>query len=372
MNMDYVRHENVIVEPLTQGWWAIRLNRPQNLHALDSEIAMALYSTLSYLQNRADVRAIWLDSTTSKAFCAGGDVRALRSHVLANQQKDVQQFFSHEYALDKLLHHYAKPVVVWGDGFVMGGGLGLFMAATFRLATPQTRLAMPEINIGLYPDAGATRFLAERGTLGLFLGLTGAIMTAAGGYNIGWATHICNRSREQVLKELTNIIWQDYPAGDYRAIHDTLNRLHYPIAAGPLQNALDLIRQVCRGEDFLEDYQSITQLTNHSSDWLRQTAENLKQGSMTTAVLTWLLWQWAKSPRSWDDVFQLEYEMSMWKVNHIDFAEGVRARLVDKDLAPNWHIKQFNHIKDVFGDHPPISPTIESWNRILQHYQIIA
>ena len=83
----------------------------------------------------------------------------------------------------------------------MGGGLGLFMAAPFRLVTPYSRLAMPEINIGLYPDVGASRFLADRGPVGLFTGLTGSIMTAAGAYSIGWATHICDAQRDNVLKK---------------------------------------------------------------------------------------------------------------------------------------------------------------------------
>lgn len=96
------------------------------------------------------VKAIWLDSTTPKAFCAGGDVRKLRQLVINNEVETANKFFETEYALDLLLHNYVKPVVVWGEGYVMGGGLGLFMAAPFRLVTPYSRLAMPEVNIGSY------------------------------------------------------------------------------------------------------------------------------------------------------------------------------------------------------------------------------
>ncbi|MFB2537794.1 MULTISPECIES: enoyl-CoA hydratase/isomerase family protein [unclassified Acinetobacter] len=371
MNMDYIQHPDILLENLGNGWWAVRLNRPKALHALDADITLALHSMFEHLHHREDVRAIWFDSTTPKAFCAGGDVRALRQHILANNIVAAEQFFSQEYALDKLLHHYAKPVVVWGEGFVMGGGLGLFMASPFRLVTPQSRLAMPEINIGLYPDAGGTRFLADRGTIGLFIGLTGAIMTAAGGYSIGWATHICAWNRDQVLQRLTSIAWHDYPAGDFRAIDDTLNSLHRPVPAGPLQKSLQTIEQACRGEDFLQDYQAISQLMSHPSDWLRQAAENLAHGSPTTAALTWLLWQWAKTLRSWDEVFQLEHEISMWKVQHSDFVEGVRARLVDKDLQPQWQVGQIKHIRDAFVGYPPVSQTVKSWNDVLKRYGVI-
>lgn len=371
MRIEYIPHPDVMVEQANNGWWVVRLNRPKSLHALDEQIVIALYSTFEYLHTHEDVKAIWFDSTTPKAFCAGGDVRKLRQLVINQEVEQAKQFFKYEYALDRLLHHYAKPVVVWGEGYVMGGGLGLFMAAPFRLVTPHSRLAMPEINIGLYPDVGATRFLADRGPIGLFIGLTGSIMTAAGAYSIGWATHVCEYGRDIVLNRLTNIRWQDYPAGDFRAIDDTLNSLHRPLAAGPLQNSLDVIQSVCRGHDFLQDYQAICSLNSARSDWLRQASENLTNGSPTTAGLTWVLWQWAKQHRSWDEVFKLEEEISAWKIQHDDFIEGVRARLVDKDLQPDWCIKQVVNLKQLFGDNPPISAMVDSWNALLRQYGII-
>src|SRR5690606_37633240 len=119
------------------------------------------------------------------------------AHILFVQADEFELWF----------HDCAEAIVVWGGGYVMGGGLGLFMAAPFRLVTPYSRLAMPEINIGLYPDVGATRFLADRGAIGLFTGLTGSIMTAAGAYGIGWATHICDAQRDSVLDKVINIDW---------------------------------------------------------------------------------------------------------------------------------------------------------------------
>ena len=367
----YIAHPDIMVEQVDNGWAVVRLNRPKTLHALDDPIVVALLSIFEYLNHQDQVKAIWFDSTTPKAFCAGGDVRKLRQLVINGEQGQAEQFFEHEYALDRLLHHYAKPIVVWGEGYVMGGGLGLFMAAPFRLVTSNSRLAMPEINIGLYPDVGATRFMADRGTIGLFIGLTGSVMIGSGAYSIGWATHICEQGRDRVLEQLLQIHWQDYPAGTFRAIDDVLNMLHRPLAAGPLQNSLNVIYDVCQGLNFIQDYQAICALSDTRSDWIRQASENLSHGSPTTAALTWLLWQWAKLGRTWDEVFHLECEISAWKIAHPDFVEGVRARLVDKDLQPDWQVKRFTHIAELFAGHPPISQQSASWNEVLVSFEVV-
>jgi len=367
-SLQLTTHPDVQVERAQNGWVIVRLNRPKSLHALDESLAIALFEVFEQLKQDTETLAIWLDSTTPKAFCAGGDVRKLREMVLADQAEQADQFFAAEYRLDLLLHQYAKPIVVWGEGYIMGGGMGLFMAAPFRLVTPTSRLAMPEINIGLFPDVGGSRFLAERGSIGLFLGLTGSIMSPSGGYTIGWATHIAGRSREVVLGSLLSIVWDDYPAGIFRAIDDTLDALHRPLSSGPLQDSLDVIHSVCRGEDFMRDYQAITALTEARSDWLRQAGDNLKSGSPSTAALTWLLWQWGKTVRPWQEVFALEQELASWKIRHPDFLEGVRARLVDKDLQPVWQAQTFDDLKSALGSRPNANNA--AWQALLDHYGI--
>jgi len=364
-------HSDLIVEEAQNGWRIVRLNRPKSLHALDETIASALLEVFEDFHHDDNVKAIWFDSTTPKAFCAGGDVRKLRQLVINDEVATANKFFEQEYALDLLLHNYAKPVLVWGEGYVMGGGLGLFMAAPFRLVTPYSRLAMPEINIGLYPDVGATRFLADRGAIGLFTGLTGSIMTAAGAYGIGWATHICDMQRDAVLHKMVNVDWEHYPAGDFRAIDDTLNSMHRPVGPGPLQNSLDVIHSVCRGVNFEHDYEAIVGLKDARSDWLRQASENLQKGSPATAALTWLLWQWGKQVHSWNEVFELEIQISDWKIRHSDFVEGVRARLVDKDLSPEWEKGTDLSLKGIFGNNPPVTQ-IDSWNALLRQYGVIS
>ncbi|EKE22757.1 MAG: Enoyl-CoA hydratase/carnithine racemase, partial [uncultured bacterium] len=113
-------HPDLIVEEAHNGWRIVRLNRPKSLHALDESIASALLEVFQDFHHDDSVKAIWLDSTTPKAFCAGGDVRKLRQLVINDEVAAANKFFEQEYALDLLLHNYAKPVLVWGEGYVMG------------------------------------------------------------------------------------------------------------------------------------------------------------------------------------------------------------------------------------------------------------
>ncbi len=361
-------HPDLLVEPLGNGWTRVQLNRPKSLHALDEGLCRALREVFDALAVDDHTQAIWMDSSTSKSFCAGGDVRRLREQVLAGHPEQADAFFEQEYALDLQLHQYPKPLVVWGEGYIMGGGMGLFMAAPFRLVTPESRLAMPEINIGLYPDVGATRFLAERGTLGLFLAMTGSIMGASGAFTIGWATHIAGVGRDEVLRHLIGIDWTAHPAGAFRAIDDTLDALHRPLSSGPLQDSLDVIHSVCRGEDFMADYRAILALRDARSDWLRQAGENLRQGSPMTAAVSWLLWQWGRALPSWEAVFALEQQVASWTIRQPDFVEGVRARLVDKDLQPRWSCQAVNSLMSALPNAPVAADP--SWRHVLQQHGV--
>ena len=195
-------------------------------------------------------------------------------------------------------------------------------------------------------------------------------MTAAGAYGIGWATHICDAQRDVVLHKMLDIDWDHYPAGDFRALDDTLNSLHRPVSPGPLQISLDVIHSVCRGSNFEHDYEAIIGLSDARSDWLRQASENLAKGSPSTAAITWLLWQWGRQVHPWQEVFALETQISDWKIRHPDFVEGVRARLVDKDLSPEWQTVESMSLKNILGSNPPVTD-IESWNDLLKQYGII-
>jgi enoyl-CoA hydratase/carnithine racemase len=366
-------HPDLIVERAGNGWTIIRLNRPKSLHALDESLARSIFEVVIALASDNETQAIWMDSSTPKAFCAGGDVRQLRQMSLDGNVNGADIFFREEYAADLMLHQYSKPIVVWGEGYVMGGGMGLMMAAPFRLVTPTSKLAMPEINIGLFPDVGATRFLAERGLIGLFLGLTGALVDAGDAHMLNWATHISHLSKDDVLAKLVSLDWtvQNSITGHYHLVADALAVIHRPVVGEAFKNNLDDIYRVCRGVDFIEDYNAIISLSEVTSNhWLKQAADNLKNGSPSTAALTWLLWQWANAAnRPWAQVFALEIQLAEWKIRHPDFNEGVRARLVDKDNQPVWQVQQVESLAQALGGVP--SGDDESWLGILQKFGVV-
>lgn len=364
-------NQELIVSKEKNGWCIVRLNRPNVLHALNLALIQQLMLVLKTIEIDETVKAIWLDSTTPKAFCAGEDIREIRQFLLQDSALKISQFFKEEYQLNLLLHQYKKPIVIWGEGYVMGGGLGLFITAPFRLVTQYSRLSMPEINIGLYPAVGATRFLAERGSVGLFAGLTGAMLTSSGAYAMGLANYVCETNKDIILNNVLSINFEKLNAYQVaRLISEHLNTFHRPLPAGALQMSLDSVYEVCQGQSFEADYAAILNLKDVRSDWLRQASKNLQKGSPTSAALTWLLWKWAQTPRSWEQVFELETQLSIWQVKQPDFLEGVRAHLIDKDLLPVWKKPHTYSLVGILCDNPPIT-TLDSWNQLLKHYHVI-
>lgn len=359
---------NVSLDIQDNGWAILRLDRPKALQALNLAMVTELHQLLADMQANDAVKAVWIESTTDKAFCAGGDVRSVRQSVIEGHPEAGDAFFQQEYALDLLLHTYAKPLVVWGGGYVMGGGMGILMACPFRIVTPKSRLAMPEVQIGLFPDVGGSRFLAERGRVGLFLGMTGSILPATGSYMIRWATHVTTDSKADVFERLQRIDWSSRTSR-FALIDDALNAVHQPLSETVLQDALDSINSLCRGDDFTSDYTNLCNLVEAQSPWLRTAGENISNGAPSTAALTWLLWNWAKN-KSWQDVFALEYELACWKIRHPDFSEGVRARLVDKDLSPQWLHPDAKVLAHILPELPASNDS--DWKALLTKHGILA
>ncbi|MGO2444298.1 MAG: enoyl-CoA hydratase/isomerase family protein, partial [Psychrobacter sp.] len=155
------------------------LNTPKSLNALSVDMCKLLSQQLDAWASDARIVALVLKGAGDKAFCAGGDIRKLYDSMSTSAPLPnpyATEFFSHEYSLYRQMHFYAKPIILWGDGIIMGGGMGLMAACSHRLVTERTRFAMPEVTIGLFPDASGSWFLQNMpAKTGLFLGLTGAM-----------------------------------------------------------------------------------------------------------------------------------------------------------------------------------------------------
>lgn len=323
------------------------LAAPRSLNALAMPMVQALQAQLSQWETDPAVAIVVLQGEGDRAFCAGGDIQALY-RGLVDQPTDeqglrvvpdgVRAFFEEEYRLDHALHHFAKPLLCWAHGVVMGGGLGLMMGASHRVVTEQTRMAMPEVSIGLFPDVGGSWFLnrVPRGA-GLFLALTGAPLRAADALFAGWADHhLPAASKADLVAALVSQSW-----GDTRLVNDALLTqilvsLQTPAdpATGPLQRHLDAIARVCAAPTLEQVVQGVH--AGASTDpWWQAAANTLSAGAPGTVRLAYELLARARG-MSLADVFRLEYEVCARCVAQPDIVEGVRALLIDKDRNPAW------------------------------------
>jgi len=324
------------------------LNAPASLHALSLDMIDLLYPQLLAWQRDPEVVGVLLRGAGDKAFCAGGDVvkmaRAIQqAHADAaggevRVAAEAQAFFEHEYRLDYLIHTFGKPFLVWGNGIVMGGGIGLIIGASHRVVTPKSRLAMPEITIGLFPDVGGSWFLNRLpGGQGPFLALTGALMNAADARYTGMADFVLpHDTLPELLGKLQAESWGQDAGRNGAQLSQLLQSLATEdMAPSNLAQHRELIDRVI-GHDQIQDLAPrLAALANHSEAWLAQSAQNFVKGSPTTAALSVLLQQRARH-LSLADVFRLEYNAACGCAVHTDFAEGVRALLIDKDKSPKW------------------------------------
>lgn len=330
-----------------------RLNSEKSLNALSLDMILLLTPQLQAWQADDAIACVWLEGAGEKAFCAGGDIVAMYHAMAAMPEEPVQEvvdFFHAEYRLDYLIQTYQKPLLVWGDGFVMGGGMGLMNGASHRVVTERSRLAMPEVSIGLYPDVGATYFLSKMpDNMGLFLGLTAAQVNAADALYLGMADFaIASDMRDNTLQALTNASWSDDVELNLATLSDTLLQRKLSddkMPSADLYDRRELISKLMTGEDI----QTVAaQFLAYESDdkLLSRGQATLANGCPLTAHIVWQQLQFG-GELSLADAFRLELTLSVNCAAKGDFREGVRALLIDKDRNPKW---SHNGIADVHAD----------------------
>jgi enoyl-CoA hydratase/carnithine racemase len=246
-------------------------------------------------------------------------------------------FFSREYRLDYRIHTYPKPVLCWGHGIVMGGGVGLMSGASHRVVTETSRVAMPEISIGLFPDVGGTWILNRLpGRSGLFLALTAAQLNADDALFARLADYkVSQASKAQFMARLLDTVWGRTRDANSRLLTGILEEFSEPLGPhGPLRTHLDLINEMCRHHDLTNVVSAIkTQKTN--SEWLAKAAATLTAGSPGSAALSAALLQ-RLLHCSLAETFRHELVAALTCATRPDLAEGIRALLIDKDRKPRW------------------------------------
>ena len=308
----------------------LTLNRPKALHALNLEMCEILTSALLEWRNDPSVELVIVDhADDTRGFCAGGDVKLLADSG-AKDGVEGAQFFATEYRLNTLIKEYPKPYVAVIDGITMGGGVGISVHGTHRIATERTTFAMPETGIGLIPDVGGGFFLSRmRDHVGMWLALTGDRLKGADVLAAGVATHLVSSDE---LGKLKSLLADD----GLSALDGTTTE-----AVGTFAEHTDEIGRIFAA-DTVEDI--LVQLEN-GSDWAKGKAELLKTKSPLSMKAT----QRQLSEGATVDfrkVMQMEYRICSRIIKTKNFQEGVRAVLIDKDNSPNWEPADLSSVAD--------------------------
>ncbi|USE34227.1 enoyl-CoA hydratase/isomerase family protein [Endozoicomonas sp. SCSIO W0465] len=326
----------------------ITLNAEKALNALNQSMIDLLLSQLSYWRDNDDIVALFMQGSGEKAFCAGGDVRALRQAVIDGKPEVPAHFFATEYRVDYMIHAYPKPVICWGNGIVMGGGIGLMAGADFRIVTDTSMLAMPEISIGLYPDVAGSWILNHLPAgLGLFMALTGCRLNAADAIYVDLANRFIDHAfRDNVLESLQQADWNTSEAHTvvYRVIQKYREKSAGWLPYSKVREHRDLIAGLMDQPSLAGVISALATLETED-DWLLAARKTALNGSPLSAAIGYRQLQEARY-MSLKEVFQSELALSVNTVLNGDFCEGVRSLLVEKDKNPQWKYKAVDQIDE--------------------------
>ena len=311
-----------------RGVGRIRLNRPKAIHALTTQMCEAMSAALLGWLADPSVQAVVIDHAEGRGFCAGGDVVMIaKSGKEDAEAADARRFFFAEYRLNHLLFTYPKPTIAIMDGITMGGGVGISQPCEFRIATENTRLAMPETGIGLFPDVGGGWYLSRLpGRVGQFMALTGARLDGAECCFLGLGTHYVEQAGleeliERIMKAPTRLKGALGAASNYvpeAKIEANLPQIARLFASDTLEEVLAALAAEEDGE------------------WAQTELATLKSKSPLSCKVSLRLLAEGAERATFADEMKAEYAVAGRIVRTHDFREGVRALLIDKDNSPVW------------------------------------
>jgi enoyl-CoA hydratase len=308
----------------------VTLNRPQALNAVSLVMVRALRRQLDEWRNDPAITRVVVTGAGDRAFSAGGDLRQVYELGRTSRQEEALIYWREEYALNTVIKHYPKPYVALLDGIVMGGGVGISVHGSHRVAGDKFLFAMPEVGIGFFPDVGATWFLPRMpGELGTFCAITGERLKAADGVAAGVATHRIKSTNFPAL--LDRLCSSSAPEGVLADLKEAPEP--GPIAA--LRPTIDATFGADTVEDIFANLARIEHAGGPQAQWAAATAATIRSRSPTSLKLA--LAQ-VRRGRSWnfEECMQAEFRIVSRVVYGHDFYEGVRAVIIDKDNQPQW------------------------------------
>lgn len=334
----------------------ITLNNPKSLNALTYEMVQSIHQHLTDWAADDRIVAVLMHGAGDKAFCAGGDIRGLYYGYDPTTFPNpvAERFFGTEYDLCKKINSYNKPIIIWGSGIVMGGGMGLAVPSSHRIVTEATMMAMPEVTIGLFPDAGGSYFLGQMpDRIGLFLGLTGARFNGADALALGVADFaMASDSFDQLIDALAAAQWCDDAATNHQMLNQLIGSIEDRgvLPSGWLLAHRDEITQIMQASS-LKEFDAIAKDTQiKRSDYVARALDQYAKGSPTSAAIAWYLHHRIDG-MDFDAVMDLEYLVAIHCADRGEFAEGVRALLIDKDKRPKWRYTLADMPKDYAKSH---------------------
>ena len=317
----------------------LSLNRPKAIHALTLDMARVMTAALLEWRDDPLVSVVMIDHAEGRGFCAGGDITLLRHSALNDGGVAGRQFFREEYQLNHLLFTYPKPVVAFMDGITMGGGVGISQPARYRIATENTRYAMPETGIGLFPDVGGGWYLSRLpGRIGQYLGLTGARLDGA---ECLWAGLVTHYLPADTLPSVKSRIAAGDPVDTVLADASVA-----PPAATIADHAPDIARHFA--SDRYEDI--LSSLKADGGEWASKQLAVLAGKSPQTCKVGLRQLHESLACADFADNMVMEYRIASRVLTLPDFAEGVRALIVDKDNAPRWRPATPDGVTDAMLD----------------------
>lgn len=307
----------------------ITLMRQSALNALNDRMINAMNQQLIEWESANHIKAIVIRAAEGRAFCAGGDIRAVYQQKLADDP-DLSEFFRDEYTLNRRIHHYPKPYIALLDGITMGGGVGISVHASHRVATDRLLFAMPETGIGFYPDVGTTYILSRLPhKIGYYLGLTGARLSLGDCAAVDLVDYSVKREQfPELIYALADALFEN----DERAtVTRVIKKFSTAMQSSSLLQHAQVIEK-CFSEKTVE---KIIIALEHHDTWGKEIAALLKTKSPTSLKVTLHALQEAAT-LDFDEAIQTEFRMTNRFLMEPDFFEGIRAVLIDKDQAPHW------------------------------------
>lgn len=341
-----------LLAEIRNGVGYLTLNRPAALNTINISMVRDMHAALTQWEQNSSVKAVVVTGHGGKAFCAGGDVRRVHECITQGLQ-EYHEFFKEEFSLNEYIYTYPKPYIAMMNGIVMGGGMGISQGAAFRIVNETTRIAMPETAIGYFPDVGASYFLTRDNTsIAKYLGLSGKNLNHKDALFCKLADWTLPQEKwTTFLSRLESI------DGDSIAMKHSIQALLTELGGSKdfessvINDQISLIEEIFSESTLQSIFQALEKKSDHP--WAQETKSNMMRNSpLAMAATLQLLTQGEKLNLS--DCFSIELELTKHWLTKGEFAEGVRAALIDKDKNPKWKYSILDVVPSLINEQFPV------------------